>query len=306
MSIEGRRYCRFSYRERYGMRLQKLVLDAGFSCPNRDGSISHGGCSFCDNAAFHPSYTSGKSISEQIDAGMAFHSAKKSEKTGYLAYFQAFSNTYAPLDILKRRYTEALSHPQVAGLVIGTRPDCVDSEKLDYIASLRESGKIIEMEYGVESVYDETLRRVNRGHDFASACKAIEETAARGIDCCAHLILGLPGEDRKMLTGVSERLNKLPLDSVKFHQLQILKGTKMEAEYKEKPEDFLRMGADEYIELLCDIIERLRPDIAIARIASSVPPRFTDAPWGLLRHDELMHRLEQRLEQRGSRQGIYY
>lgn len=306
MSIEGRRYCRFSYRERYGMRLQKLVLDAGFSCPNRDGSISHGGCSFCDNAAFHPSYTSGKSISEQIDAGMAFHSAKKSEKTGYLAYFQAFSNTYAPLDVLKQRYTEALAHPHVAGLVIGTRPDCVDSEKLDYIASLRESGKIIEMEYGVESVYDETLRRVNRGHDFASACKAIEETAARGIDCCAHLILGLPGEDREMLTGVSERLNRLPLDSVKFHQLQILKGTKMEAEYKEKPEDFLRMGADEYIELLCDIIERLRPDIAIARIASSVPPRFTDAPWGLLRHDELMHRLEQRLEQRGSRQGIYY
>lgn len=306
MSIEGRRYCRFSYRERYGMRLQKLVLDAGFSCPNRDGSISQGGCSFCDNAAFHPSYTSGKSISEQIDAGMAFHSAKKSEKTGYLAYFQAFSNTYAPLDVLKQRYTEALSHPQVAGLVIGTRPDCVDSEKLDYIASLRESGKIIEMEYGVESVYDETLRRVNRGHDFACACKAIEETAARGIDCCAHLILGLPGEDREMLTGVSERLNRLPLDSVKFHQLQILKGTKMEAEYKEKPEDFLRMGADEYIELLCDIIERLRPDIAIARIASSVPPRFTDAPWGLLRHDELMHRLEQRLEQRGSRQGIYY
>lgn len=306
MSIEGRRYCRFSYRERYGMRLQKLVLDAGFSCPNRDGSISHGGCSFCDNAAFHPSYTSGKSISEQIDAGMAFHSAKKSEQTGYLAYFQAFSNTYAPLDVLKQRYVEALSHPQVAGLVIGTRPDCVDSEKLDYIASLRESGKIIEMEYGVESVYDETLRRVNRGHDFASACKAIEETAARGIDCCAHLILGLPGEDREMLTGVSERLNRLPLDSVKFHQLQILKGTKMEAEYKENPEDFLRMGADEYIELLCDIIERLRPDIAIARIASSVPPRFTDAPWGLLRHDELMHRLEQRLEQRGSRQGIYY
>lgn len=300
------RFKRFSYKEKYGMRLQRLVLNAGFSCPNRDGKISTGGCSFCDNAAFHPAYTSGKSISAQLDAGIAFHSGRIAADTGYLAYFQAFSNTYAPLELLQERYSEALSHPRVAGLVIGTRPDCIDEEKLDYIASLRESGKIIEMEYGIESVYDSSLKRVNRGHDFATACKAIKETASRGIDCGAHLIIGLPGETREMLLAIADRLNELPLNSVKFHQLQIIKGTAMEREFKEKPEDFLRLDACGYIELLTDIIERLRPDIAVARIASSVPPRFTDAPWGLLKHDELMRMLEERFEKRGSHQGIYY
>lgn len=303
---KGKKYHQFSYMERYGMRLQRLVLNAGFSCPNRDGTLSSGGCTFCDNAAFHPCYTAGKSISEQLDEGIRFHSGRRSSGERYLAYFQAFSNTYAPLELLQERYSEALSHPMVAGLVIGTRPDCVDEEKLDYIASLQEQGKIVELEYGIESVYDHTLQRVNRGHDFATACKAIKESAARGIDCGAHLILGLPGESLEMLLAVSDKLNALPVSSVKFHQLQIIKGTAMEREFKEKPEDFLRLDACGYIELLTDIIERLRPDIAVARIASSVPPRFTDAPWGLLKHDELMRMLEESFEKRGSHQGIYY
>ena len=287
----------YSYTERYGMRLQRLTLDGGFTCPNRDGTLGTGGCTFCDNAAFHPSYTQGKSIAEQIDAGIAFHTARGRKADGYLAYFQAFSNTYAPIDVLRERYEAALSHPAVRGLVIGTRPDCIDTEKLDYLSSMRESGKIVEVEYGIESVYDHTLRRINRGHDFACTRRAVMETASRGLATGGHIIIGLPGETREMFLQEAEILSGLPLDYLKFHQLQILKGTPMASEYKERPGDFLRPGPQEYIDLLAEMITRLRPDIAIARIASSVPPSFTDAPWGLLRHDELIRRLALRLEE---------
>lgn len=287
----------YSYTERYGMRLQRLTLDGGFTCPNRDGTLGTGGCTFCDNAAFHPSYTQGKSIAEQIDAGIAFHTARGRKADGYLAYFQAFSNTYAPIGVLRERYEAALSHPAVRGLVIGTRPDCIDTEKLDYLSSMRENGKIVEVEYGIESVYDHTLRRINRGHDFACTRRAVMETASRGLTTGGHIILGLPGETREMLLQEAEILSAMPLDYLKFHQLQILKGTPMASEYKERPGDFLRPGPQEYIDLLAEMITRLRPDIAIARIASSVPPSFTDAPWGLLRHEELVRRLALRLEE---------
>ncbi len=298
------RFTSFSYGERYGMRLQRLTLDGAFTCPNRDGTLGTGGCTFCDNAAFHPGYTRGKSILEQLDAGIAFHSRRGRRAEGYLAYFQAFSNTYAPLPVLKERYEAALSHPLLKGLVIGTRPDCVDAEKLDYLASLQKEGSIIEVEYGIESVYDQTLQRVRRGHTFACTEKAIRETAERGIPVGGHIILGLPGETREMLLKEAEILSSLPLTSLKFHQLQIIKGTQMEKEFAQKPGDFLRMGPDEYVDLLVDILERLGPEIAIGRIASSVPPAFTDAPWGLLKHEELLRRLEARLEERNTRQGI--
>ena len=287
----------YSYTERYGMRLQRLTLDGGFTCPNRDGTLGTGGCTFCDNAAFHPSYTQGKSIPDQIDAGIAFHTARGRKADGYLAYFQAFSNTYAPIDVLRERYEAALSHPAVRGLVIGTRPDCIDGEKLDYLSSIKERGKIVEVEYGIESVYDLTLHRINRGHDFACTRRAVMETASRGLTTGGHIILGLPGETREMLLQEAGILSALPLDYLKFHQLQILKGTPMASEYKERPGDFLRPGPQEYINLLAEITTRLRPDIAIGRIASSVPPSFTEAPWGLLRHDELVRRLALRLEE---------
>ena len=287
----------YSYTERYGMRLQRLTLDGGFTCPNRDGTLGTGGCTFCDNAAFHPSYTKGKSIAEQIEAGIAFHTARGRKADGYLAYFQAFSNTYAPIGVLRERYEAALSHPAVRGLVIGTRPDCINAEKLDYLSSIKERGKIVEVEYGIESVYDHTLRRINRGHDVACTRRAVMETASRGLATGGHIILGLPGETREMLLQEAGILSALPLDYLKFHQLQILQGTPMASEYKERPGDFLRPGPQEYIDLLAEIITRLRPDIAIGRIASSVPPSFTDAPWGLLRHDELVRRLALRLEE---------
>lgn len=298
------RYTPFSYRDRYGLRLQRLTLDGGFTCPNRDGTLGTGGCTFCDNAAFHPGYTRGKSIAEQLEAGIAFHAQRGRRADGYLAYFQAFSNTYAPLPILRERYEAALSHPSVKGLVVGTRPDCVDAEKLEYLASLKECGKIVEVEYGIESVFDPTLERVHRGHTFACTEKAVRETAERGLPVGGHIIIGLPGETREMLLEEADILSSLPLTSLKFHQLQIIKGTQMEKEFAQRPGDFLRLGPDEYVDLLVDMLERLRPQIAIGRIASSVPPAFTDAPWGLLKHEELLRRLEARMEERNTRQGI--
>ena len=306
---EGKRYNTSAgrYRRLYGERLQKLVIDAGFSCPNRDGTVGVGGCSYCDNAAFHPGYsTPGKSIAQQIDEGIEFHRRRYPKVKHYLAYFQAYSNTYAPLERLKALYGEALSHPSIVGLVIGTRPDCVDEEKLDYLAGLAEGGDnpVIVVEYGIESCYDETLKRINRGHDFETARRAVEMTASRGIDVGAHFILGLPGETREMLLGQCETISSLPLTSVKFHQLQIVKGTRMEKEYADQPEDFLRLGLDEYLDLVIDILERLRPDLCIERVAGEVPPRFVrETPWGLIRNDGILKLLDQRLEERDAWQG---
>ena len=305
---EGKRYNASAgrFRLKYGERLQKLVLDAGFSCPNRDGTLGTGGCTYCDNAAFHPGYsTPGKSLLQQIDEGIEFHRGRYPRVKHYLAYFQAYSNTYGPLDKLRRLYSEALSHPSIAGLVIGTRPDCVDEEKLDWLAGLKD--KVVVVEYGIESCYDKTLARINRGHGFECARKAVEMTAARGIDTGAHFILGLPGETRRMLMDQCSIISSLPLTSVKFHQLQIVRGTRMEKEYSERPEDFLRLGLDDYLDLVTDILERLRPDLCIERVAGEVPPRFVnETPWGLIRNDGILRLLDKRLEERDTWQGRLY
>lgn len=330
---DGKRYNSFVgyFKRKYGERLQKIVLDAGFTCPNRDGKVGRGGCTYCDNAAFHPSYsTAGKSLHLQLDEGIEFHKVRYRTTEHYLAYFQSFSNTYAPLERLKVLYEEALSHPQVVGVVIGTRPDCVDQEKLDYLADLA-SGKVLKgwtrelagadsqdsqggsmlrtspiviVEYGIESCYDSTLVRINRGHDFETACRAVRMTAERGIDVGAHFILGLPGETRQMMLESCAMINALPLRSVKFHQLQIVKGTKMEQEYAERPEDFERFALDEYLDFFTDMLERLRPDLFIERFVGEVPPRFVnETPWGLIRNVELLRLLEQRLDARSTWQG---
>lgn len=321
-----KRYNSFAgyFREKYGERLQKVVIDAGFTCPNRDGTAGRGGCTYCDNAAFHPGYsTPGKSLRQQIDEGIEFHRVRYRNTKSYLAYFQAYSNTYAPLERLESLYEEALGHPSVVGIVIGTRPDCVDAAKLDYLASLKEGrvmkewerhvgGKIwrapeVIMEYGIESCYDSTLRRINRGHDFAAARRAVEMTAERGIDTGAHFILGLPGETRKMMLGECDTINGLPLLSVKFHQLQIVRGTAMEREFAAHPEEFVTFRLEEYIDFFIDMLERLRPDLYIERFAGEVPPRFVKStPWGLIRNVELLRLLEQRLEARDTRQGTVY
>ena len=315
---EGKRYNSFVgyFKRKYGERLQKIVLDAGFTCPNRDGKVGRGGCTYCDNAAFHPSYsTAGKSLHQQLDEGIEFHKVRYRTTEHYLAYFQSFSNTYAPLERLKVLYEEALSHPSVVGLVIGTRPDCVDEERLDYLAELASSviqrdandlprHPVIIVEYGVESCYDATLQRINRGHDFETARRAIEMTAARGLDVGAHFILGLPGETRQMMLDSCALINELPIRSVKFHQLQIVKGTRMEREYAERPEDFARFTLDEYLDFFVDVLERLRPTLSIERFVGEVPPRFVnETPWGLIRNVELLRLLDQRLETRQTWQG---
>lgn len=349
---EGKRYNSYAqhWRRLYGERLQKLVIDAGFTCPNRDGAIGTGGCTYCDNAAFHPGYsTPAKSLAEQIDEGISFHRRRYPRAKHYLAYFQAYSNTYGTLERLRRVYEEALSHPNIVGIVIGTRPDCVDEPKLDYLAALsrgevldgwrrdlrridrleqgspeagfrtssdeaqrKETGNegvgidspIVVIEYGIESCYDASLRRSNRGHDFECARRAVEMTAERGLDTCAHFILGLPGESRQMLVDQCGLISSLPLRSVKFHQLQIVKGTKMEAEHAAAPQDFYRPGLDEYLDLIVDILERLRPDLCIERVAGEVPPRFVnETPWGLVRNFDILHRLDERLSLRDTYQG---
>lgn len=316
---DGKRYNSFVgyFKRKYGGRLQKLVIDAGFSCPNRDGTVGRGGCTYCDNAAFHPGYsTAGKSLHTQIDEGIEFHKVRYPRAKHYLAYFQSFSNTHAPLERLKALYTEALAHQNVVGIVIGTRPDCVDEAKLDFLAELADGrvmhdwtrdivGKpVVIIEYGIESCYDSTLGRINRGHDFASSRRACRLTAERGLDMGAHFILGLPGESREMMLEECAMINELPLRSAKFHQLQIVRGTRMEAEYAERPEDFERFTLDGYIDFFADMLERLRPELYIERFVGEVPPRFVnETPWGLVRNVELLRRLEARLEERDTWQG---
>jgi radical SAM protein (TIGR01212 family) len=321
---EGRRYNSFVgyFKKKYGERLQKIVLDAGFTCPNRDGKVGRGGCTYCDNAAFHPSYsTAGKSLHQQMDEGIGFHKVRYRTTEHYLAYFQSFSNTYAPLERLRELYLEALSHPDVVGIVIGTRPDCVDEQKLDFLADLKD-GKVLQgwirslagagvrtapiviVEYGIESCYDSTLVRINRGHDFACAQRAVRMSADRGLDVGAHFILGLPGETKQMMLDACKLINDLPILSAKFHQLQIVKGTKMEQEYAQVPEDFVRFELSEYLDFFCDMLERLRPDLFIERFAGEVPPRFvSETPWGLIRNVELLRLLQKRLEERDTWQG---
>lgn len=319
---EGKRYNTFTgyYRRLYGERLQKLVVDAGFTCPNRDGTVGTGGCTYCDNAAFHPGYSSpDKSIIQQLDEGIEFHKVRYGRARYYIAYFQPFSNTYAPLARLRQVYCEALSHPDVVGITIGTRPDCIDEEKLDFLAELHE-GKVLSgwgreitptplvtVEYGIESCYDSTLRHIHRGHDFACAQRAVRMTADRGIDVGAHFILSLPGETRGMMLEECTAISSLPLLSVKFHQLQFVRGTAMEKEHDEHPERFLEMQLPEYLDFIIDILERLRPDLYIERVAGEVPPRFVrKESWGLVRNVQILQMLDRRLEERNTYQGRLY
>ncbi|MDR0414772.1 MAG: TIGR01212 family radical SAM protein [Prevotellaceae bacterium] len=303
----GRRFNSYAgyFRRRFGQRVQKVAINAGFTCPNRDGSLAVGGCTYCDNSAFNPSYClPHKSITQQIDEGIAFHATHRYRKAQqYLAYFQAFSNTYAPLDVLRSVYGEALKHPQVAGIVVGTRPDCIDGEKLDYLAQLAQESYVA-VEYGVESCYDRTLRRINRGHDFAAAARAIEATAQRDIGVGAHIILGLPGETKDDMLREAAILSAMPLTTVKFHQLQLIKNTVMAREFAEHPQDFVRFGVDEYVDFFVDFLERFNPNIVVERFAGEVPPRFlARSDWGLIRNEQLLALLDRRLEQRNTWQG---
>lgn len=295
------------FREIYGGRVQKLSIDAGFTCPNRDGSKGTGGCTYCNNDAFNPSYcVPEKSVSRQIEEGISFHRKRYRRSESYLAYFQAYSNTYAPVEKLKKLYEEALSNSGIIGIVIGTRPDCIDEEKLKYLKELSES-YYVAVEFGIESCYDKTLKRINRGHTFREAEEALRAAAKHGINTGAHFIFGLPGETREEMLNEAAIISRLPLKSVKFHQLQIIKGTTMEKEYQSSPGDFQLFLWEEYLDFFVRFLERLNPQIVVERFTGEAPPRFlTGSLWGKKRTDQIVSLVEKRLEELDTWQGRLY
>ncbi len=291
------------FRNLYGTRVQKISVDAGFTCPNRDGSCATGGCTFCNNDAFTPAYNEAdRSIAWQISQGMEFHRSRYRKATKFLAYFQSYTNTYADLDSLKELYQQALELPDIMGIVVGTRPDCVDAEKLDYFAQLSKKYHVV-LEYGLESLRDETLERVNRGHSVEKSAWAVRETARRGIRTGGHMIIGLPGETRDDTLEMARELSTWPLNNIKYHQLQVIHGTALAREYKEHPEDFPEFSMEEYLELMMELISHLNPAFVLERIAGEVMPGMAVRDgWGV-RYDEVLKRFEALLEQHDVWQG---
>ena len=287
---------------RFPYKVQKISLHAGFSCPNRDGTKGRGGCTYCNNQTFSPDYChTGRGITEQLDEGIAFF-ARKYPDMKYLAYFQAYTTTYGATPYLAACYEEALAHDGVVGLIIGTRPDCMPPDLLAYLSDLARD-RYLMVEYGIESTCDETLARVNRGHDYASAVDAVRRTAEAGIPVGAHMILGLPGESRETILSHAGRLSALPLTMVKLHQLQLIRGTRLAQEYEQGLADIYPYTVTEYVDLAIDFIERLRPDIVVERFVSQSPDALLIAPrWGLKNH-EFTARLLQRMRERNTWQG---
>ena len=290
-------------RSKFDFRVQKISIDAGMTCPNRDGKISRGGCIYCDNRTFNPSYChKHDSITEQLNAGKTFFERKYPEMK-YLAYFQAFTNTYAPLDKLKSYYEEALAVDDVVGLVIGTRPDCVSEELLNYLEELSKRTFVL-VEYGIESANDDTLKRINRGHDFACCRKAVEETHKRGILVGGHIILGLPGEDAAESIRQAEIISSLPLDILKIHQMQIIRNTRLAEIYEKTP--FHVYSVEEYIQLIARYIQHLRPSLVLERFVSQSPASMLIAPkWGLKNY-EFTNLLHNYLKENDIKQGSEY
>ena len=292
-------------KKHFTCKVQKISINAGFTCPNRDGSKGQGGCTYCNNQTFNPEYChTDKSVRTQLEEGKRFFSYKYPDMK-YLAYFQAYTNTYGELQELKNKYLEALQTEDVVGLVIGTRPDCMPDELLDYLEELNKQHFLL-VEYGIESTNDQTLIRINRGHTFAETVDAIERTASRGILTGGHVILGLPGESPEEIVSQAGTLSRLPLTTLKLHQLQLIRGTRMAYEYYKNPEEFHLFGVDEYIDLVIDYVEHLRPDIVLERFISQSPKKLLIAPdWGLKNY-EFTARVQKRMKERGSYQGKLY
>lgn len=294
-------------RRKLGGRVQKLSIDAGFSCPNRDGKVGYNGCTFCLGEAFSPSYCrEASTITEQIERALRFHSARDRRADSYLAYFQSNTNTYADVAHLEKLYFEALSHPTISGIIIGTRPDCITSEILQLLEHIAQS-KYVAVEYGIESVYDATLCHVNRGHDFSAAINAVTQTKATGIDVGAHFILGLPNETTADIINGIRHINALGIDFIKFHQLQIYRNTPLEREWREHPERFMfshDFDTEAYATLLVEIIRRLDPRIAIERLASQAPRNLiAHSPLGGIRPHELREMVIAKMTGQNLRQG---
>ena len=287
-------------RRRFPFKVQKLSVDAGFTCPNRDGRIGYGGCIYCNIWSFSPAYCNSRlSVSEQLEEGKRFFGEKYHDMK-YMAYFQSFTNTYADLDHLRRLYEEALEVDGIVGIVIGTRPDCITTPLLDYLERLNRQ-TMITIEYGIETANDATLRLINRGHDFECSRLAVEQTAERGITVGGHIIIGLPGESAEESIQQAHTMSSLKLDILKIHQMQIVRGTRLEKMYAEQP--FHLYSPEEYIEVIVSYLEHLRPDIAVERFASQSPKQLLIAPqWGLKNY-ELTNLVVNKMRREGRRQG---
>ena len=305
MQPKNKRYNNYSeyIKKMYGERIQKVTVDAGFTCPNRDGTVATGGCTYCNNESFNPGYNSAtKSITQQIHEGVGFLKRRYGVKK-FIVYFQPYSNTYASLDTLKKYYEEALSYPGVIGLTIGTRPDCIDEEKLDYLKALSENNDIT-IEYGLESISDKTLKKINRGHNYQSYLDALDLTRQRKLKTCTHIILGFPWEDKSHWMKTADELSKLPFHYLKIHQLHIVKDTVMGKQHFKKPLRLLTHS--EYIDVVVSFLERLNPDIIIQRLAGEAPLPVLIAPkWGK-RYPEIVQGIDILMEKRDTWQGKFY
>lgn len=295
----------FFLKKYFPYKVQKISLNAGFTCPNRDGTKGLGGCTYCNNQTFNPEYCkTEKSVTRQLEEGKQFFAYKYPDMK-YLAYFQAYTNTYAELEGLKRKYEEALSVDGVVGLVIGTRPDCMPDPLLRYLEELNKHTFLL-VEYGIETTRDVTLKRINRGHTYADTVETVNRTAACGILTGGHVILGLPGETHDEIIAQAAELSRLPLTTLKMHQLQLIRGTKMAREFECRPEDFHLFSVDEYIDLVIDYVEHLRPDLILERFVSQSPKELLIAPdWGLKNY-EFTARVQKRMKERGAYQGKAY
>ncbi|MPM18061.1 hypothetical protein SDC9_64467 [bioreactor metagenome] len=291
-------------REKYGGRLQKVSVDAGFTCPNRDGSAGTEGCTYCDNAAFNPSYCSPeKSIRQQVLEGIEFHARRYRRAQQFLVYFQPYSNTYDDVAKLELLYSEALRIEGVAGISVSTRPDCFNEQVAGLLAGIAKE-KVVLLELGIESVRGKTLERINRGHDFASTEKAFALAAEKKLFVTGHYIIGLPGECREEILADAAVLNRLPMNALKLHQLQIVRNTAMEKDFLERPEDYELFELPEYVDFIVSFAERLRSDLLIDRFAGEVPPAFLRAPdWGLIRYDQVLKMIEKKFAERNTYQG---
>jgi len=308
MIITGKRYNDYSthIKATFGARVQKISLDTGFTCPNRDGSKGFGGCTYCNNDTFNPDYCEpDKSIKQQLEEGIAFF-GKKYKSQQYLAYFQAYTNTYADIELVKKLYLEALSVPNVIGLVIGTRPDCISDDLINFLSQLSKK-YYISLEFGVESTLNRTLKAINRCHTFEETQAAYAQCVNKGFYLGAHLILGLPGESKSELLEHAKKVSKLPIKTLKLHHLQIVKQSVMGIQYRRNPENFDLFTIENYIELVTEFVGYLRPDIIVERFTAEAPKELLLAPnWGGLKNFEIVAKIDKKLIEKNIWQGKYF
>ena len=308
MRFTGKRYLDFSsfIKLNFGERVQKISLDIGFSCPNRDGSKGFGGCTYCNTNTFNPDYCEPqKSVKTQLEQGIEFFS-RKGKNNKFLAYFQAYTNTYSDFESLKQLYLEALSVPKVVGLVIGTRPDCISEEIIDFLDELSKA-YFISLEFGVESTNEKTLLQVNRCHTFEETKTTFNLCKNKGFHLGAHIILGLPGESEADLMNHALEISKLPINTLELHHLQIVKNSVMAVQYKRNPENFNLFTSENYINFISDFITHVRPDIIIERFISEAPKELLIAPkWGGLKNFEIVAKIDKNLQDKNLWQGKNY